>query len=134
MANKNKKWTMARLKREVWSLLCRSDLEIYLIDISKEKNKNIRKDTVGFMEVFYDDDDNEIGIVIKIDYCACDVASTVVHELFHYIFNDYFKPIASYTIYENWISSLEKPFFKSIPMSERSKWYRKIRSKIVEIT
>ena len=115
------KWNIKKLRSEVWTFLTDKEVEIHLINIKGTGEKGTAAYCTWEGEVF----------CVYVDFCECDVAYATVHEVFHQIFDPHFKKIATYNLYEYWIQSMEKIFFKNMNYKEKKKWYNMIRSKIV---
>ena len=54
----------------------------------------------------------------------------VIHEILHMILDEYWEHLFSYHVYEYFIESLEKPFFKRMTNAEKNKWQNAIRRKV----
>ena len=112
------KWTMPGLRRAVWKFLHRKDLEIVVADRPiREGGRPVS----GRMRFDEDPDTGEwTNPTITVDPGQADLGSVLVHEALHYLLDSVFVPVATYDVYETWITSLEKPFFKT--MTPQNPW------------
>ena len=112
-----RKLTLAAIRRGAWQILTK---EVTVINLVGQ-----RPDTESRCE--YDEHSLEIWVddyKTRLDYA-------VVHELIHKLLDRHFDPVFNYWVSENFIVSLEKPFFKRMSNKELSRWRRMIRQKIV---
>lgn len=112
-----KRITMTNLRKDVWKSL---KSEVNVIRIQK---------TADNCSARVEYNDNEIDIWVdsydtRIDYA-------VIHEILHKILDKHFEKTFTYHVYEYFITSLERPFFKYLSRVERNKWKREIKKKVI---
>ena len=110
------KWTLAKIRREAWKLLNLKSTRITLREIPLP----------GTAMCVYRED----GIDIHIDTYETDIVKAVAHELMHVLLDPYFQKFTTYSVHEYFIASLEKPFFRNMPIKEQARWRRAIMRKI----
>lgn len=111
-----KRMTMASLRRDVWKVLTKELKAINIVETPVDCSAHS----------LYDDDQIEIwadAYQVRLDYA-------VVHEILHKVLGKHLESFATYNVYENFVTSLEEPFFKSISNREMRKWHRAIAKKI----
>jgi len=70
-------------------------------------------------------------IVITINPMKVRIDRTVAHELMETLLQDELERFANYHLYEFWITSLEKEFFKPMNEKQIARWHGVILQKLV---
>jgi len=106
-------WTMTTLRKEVRKRLRNPDLVI--------KIKSVKRPIAAYS---YEDD------VIVIDTYRIDIAAAVVHEILHWLLDSIYEKKVAYSIYEEWIKSLEAMFFDGMTTKQCENFERLVRSRM----
>jgi len=115
-----KRMTLAQLRREAWRVLTKELSTIWVVETPNDCTAHS----------LYDDSENG-SIEIWADHVQTRLDYAVIHEILHRLLDKYLRTFAHYHLYELWITSLEKPFFKPMSQKETTKWQKVIRSKLV---
>ena len=74
---------------------------------------------------------DDTSVEVWADQVHVQLDHAVVHEILHMIFDEHYEKFATYNLYDLWITSMEKPFFKPMTRKEVAKWRRQIKKRLV---
>lgn len=109
-----KRLTLPEIRRRAWKILKHPKTVIVL--------KQLKKASAYGQE--------EEGIEIIIDPLQVNIRHATIHEILHAVLDPHFQQFATYELYEYWVASLETPFFESMSVKTRNKWYNAIAKKM----